>query len=158
MRLWEPTSERAPFAVAPGVDARFRVLSAVCGEWSGARGDVPRIRIVRLDRHRPRVVAVATGVRGLPRFAAVVAPGGTATSRLVRAPLGDGVPGERMDVALGAGAMVLPRGAAVGGAHQPAQLDPNEEEVGVVRAGRDPAHVRGPRPRREAPGRLRRQL
>ena len=35
---------------------------------------------------------------------------------------------------------------------------PTRSSVGVVRAGRDPAHVRRPRPRREAPRRPRREL
>jgi hypothetical protein len=60
-----------------------------------------------------------------------------------------------VDVALRPGAVVLPRLAAVLAPHQPAELDPDEQQRRVVRAGRDPAHVRRPRPRREAPGRLR---
>src|SRR5213595_2115304 len=54
--------------------------------------------------------------------------------------------------------MILPRSAAIDGAHEPAELDPDQEHVGVVRVGRDPAHVRGPWARREAPRRSRRQL
>jgi NAD(P)H-dependent FMN reductase len=47
---------------------------------------------------------------------------------------------------------------AVGRAHQPAELDPDQEQVGVERARRDPAHVRRRRPRRETPARPRGQL
>src|SRR5205823_2840363 len=54
--------------------------------------------------------------------------------------------------------MILPRSAAIDGAHEPAELDPDQEHVGVGRVGRDPAHVRGPWARREAPRRSRRQL
>ena len=63
-----------------------------------------------------------------------------------------------MHVRLRAGAMILPALAAVARAHQAAELDPDQEQVGVVRAGGDPAHVRSPRPRREAPVRPRGQL
>src|SRR5262249_60762491 len=54
--------------------------------------------------------------------------------------------------------VILPALPAVARPHQAAQLDPDEEQVGVVRARRDPADMRRPRPRREAPGRLRWQL
>ena len=63
-----------------------------------------------------------------------------------------------MHVSLRAGLVVLPARAAVGGAHEAAELDPGEDQVGVVRVRRDPAHVRRPRPRREAPRRPRREL
>src|SRR5205823_6335077 len=54
--------------------------------------------------------------------------------------------------------MILPRSAAIDGAHEPAELDPDQEHVGVGRVGRDPANVRGPWARREAPRRSRRQF
>src|SRR5690606_37889806 len=50
-----------------------------------------------------------------------------------------------------AGTVVLPRLAAVRAAHQAAQLDAGEQQARVVRIRRDPAHMGGPRPRREAP-------
>src|SRR5688572_17161207 len=68
------------------------------------------------------------------------------------------MPGERMNVTLGAGAMVLPGGAAVRRAHEAAELDAGQDDVRVMRAGRDPPDVRCPRARREAPGRGRREL
>src|SRR6266508_2458271 len=68
------------------------------------------------------------------------------------------MPGERVDVTLCAWTMVFPRLPGVARAHQPTQFDPYEEEVCVVRARRDPADVRGPRTRREAPRRPRREL
>jgi hypothetical protein len=58
-------------------------------------------------------------------------------------------------VALGAGPVVGERRAAVLGHHDAAELDADEEALGAVRVGRDPAHVMGPRPRREAPARAR---
>ena len=45
------------------------------------------------------------------------------------------MPRERVHVRLRARPVVLPRLAAVGRAHQPAQLDPDEEQVRVVRIG-----------------------
>src|SRR3954470_23548388 len=54
--------------------------------------------------------------------------------------------------------MVDPGLATVGRAHEAAELDAHEEQVGVVGARRDPAHVRRPGPRREAPRRPRRKL
>ena len=65
-RLRKAACERAPRTVAPGIDACLGIPGAVGGERSRARGDEPRVRIVRRDRHRPRVVAIAAGVRGLP--------------------------------------------------------------------------------------------
>src|SRR5262245_3663060 len=68
------------------------------------------------------------------------------------------MPRERVHVALRSGTVVVPRLAAVRRAHEPTELDPDQQEVGVVRARRDPAHVRRPGPGREAPGRPRREL
>ncbi|TML46387.1 MAG: hypothetical protein E6G20_10920 [Actinobacteria bacterium] len=56
-----------------------------------------------------------------------------------------------MDVALGAGTVVLPGLSAIGRSHQTAELDADEEDLRVVRARRDPADMRGPRSWREAP-------
>jgi hypothetical protein len=103
-------------------------------------------------------VAITTGVRSGPRFTAVVAPRGTAAAGLVRPAFDAGMPRERVDVALRARTMILPGGAPVDRAHQPTELDPDEQEVGVVRIGSNPADVRGPRPRRKAPGRPRWQV
>jgi hypothetical protein len=52
------------------------------------------------------------------------------------------VPGERVHVALGPWAMVLPGRATVGRAHEPAQLDARQDDVCVVRARRNPAEMR----------------
>jgi hypothetical protein len=84
-------------------------------------------------------------------------PGHTC-SGFIRTSSGARVPGERVDVGLRAGSVVLPALAAIARAHQAAQLDPDQEQVGVVRARRDPAYVRRPRPRREPPVRPRGQL
>ena len=54
--------------------------------------------------------------------------------------------------------MVLPGRAAVRRAHEAAELDAGEDDVGVVRARSDPADVRRPRARRKAPRRRRRKL
>src|SRR5439155_15215017 len=98
---------------------------------------------------------VAAVVDRLPRATAVAAPRGAVAARLVRPAGRYRMPRERVDVELGAGAVVLPRLSPVGRPHQAAELDAHEQEPGVVRTGRDPAHVRGPRARREAPGRRR---
>jgi hypothetical protein len=46
-----------------------------------------------------------------------------------------------MDVALGAGPVILPGAAGVSGAHEAAELDPHEKQARIVRARRDPANV-----------------
>src|SRR5262249_62288916 len=94
----------------------------------------------------------------MPGRARVFAPSCAATRCLIRPARDTRVPGERMDVALRARAMVLPGRAAVDRAHQSAELDPSQDDARVVRARGDPADVRGPRARRKAPGRTRRQL
>jgi hypothetical protein len=136
----------------------LRVASAVRGKGTSARRHVPAVRVVRVDGDRPGVVAVSTLVGRLPALTCVRAEGGTAAAGLVPASLDARVPGERVDVTLRAGAVILPALAAVARTHQPAQLDPDEEQVGVVRARGDPPHVRRPGPRREAPTRPRGQL
>src|SRR4029077_5378594 len=68
------------------------------------------------------------------------------------------MPCQRVDVALRSGTVVVPRLAAVGRAHEPAELDPDEQKVSVVRARCDPAHVRCPGSRRETPRRAGREL
>src|SRR5687768_2443298 len=68
------------------------------------------------------------------------------------------MPGERVHVALRAGTVVLPGVTAIGRTHESAELDAGQDEIRVVRAGCDPADVRSPRARREAPGRGRREL
>ncbi len=110
-----------------------------------------QLGVLRVDGDRPRVVAVAALVSGLPALATVLAEGGAATCGLVGPPGRARMPGQRVHVPLGAGPVILPALAAVGGAHQAAELDPDQQEVGLVGAGRDPAHVRRPRPRRKAP-------
>ena len=68
------------------------------------------------------------------------------------------MPRQAMHVAGRLGPMIAERGAAVFGAHQPAQLDADQHHLGIVRARCDPAHVRGPGPGRKAPVRPRRDL
>ncbi len=68
------------------------------------------------------------------------------------------MPRQAVHVAGRLGSMIAERGAAVLGAHQPAELDADQYHLGVVRARRDPAHVRGPGPGRKAPVRPRRDL
>ena len=103
-------------------------------------------------------MAVEAVISGLPGLAGVGAEGGAAAARFVRAPRCVRVPGERVHVRLRTGTVILPAPPAVGRAHQAAELDPDQQQVGVVRAGCDPAHVRCPRARREAPVRPRGQL
>jgi hypothetical protein len=103
-------------------------------------------------------VPVPALVGRLPGLAGVGAEGRPATPSLVGALGHLRVPGERMHIPLGSRAVVLPALAAVARTHQAAELDSNQEQVRIVRAGRDPAHVGRPRPRREAPGRPRRQF
>src|SRR5262249_22603707 len=122
-------------------------------EGPGARGDVPELRVVRVDSDRPGVVAVAAVVRAQPGLAGVAARRRAAAAGLVGPTRHARVPSERVHVGLRSRTMVLPGRAAVARAHQAAELDADEEQVAVVGARRDPAHVRGPRPRREAPGR-----
>src|SRR6266481_2268239 len=158
-RLRQSAGQRLPgFTIAPPVDPCLRVAAPVRGEGAGARRDIPPVGVVRVDCDRPRVVAVAAVVGALPALACIRAEGGAATARLVR-PTGHlWMPGERVHVPLGAGTVVLPAPPAVARAHQAAELDPNEEQVSVVWARGDPAHMGRPRPRREAPIRPRRQL
>ena len=156
-RLREPAAEHRPrLAGAAPVDARLRITPAVRGKGAGARRDVPEVRVVRVDGDRPRVVAVAAVVGGLPGLARVFAERRAAAAGLVCPPGNTRVPRERVHVGLRARTVVGPRGPAVGRAHQTAQLDSDEDQVAVMRARRDPAHVRRPRSRWEAPGRLRR--
>src|SRR5215211_2344503 len=68
------------------------------------------------------------------------------------------MPGERVDVRLRTWTMVLPCRTAVARAHQPSELDADQQQIGFVRARRNPPHMRRPRSRREAPRRPRRQL
>ena len=127
-----------------------------CAPLPGRESSTAHSPSVSSSRAMPSPVAAVVG--GAPGLAAVLAPGRAAAARLVGAPLGARMPRDRVDVGLRAGPVVLPRLAAVGRAHEPAELDADEDEVGVVRARRDPAHVRRPRPRREAPPRARRKL
>src|SRR5215216_1536731 len=68
------------------------------------------------------------------------------------------MPRQTMHVPGRLGAMIAERGATVFRAHQPAQLDAHQHHLGLVRARRDPAHMRGPRPWRKAPLRPRRDV
>src|SRR5205807_9242527 len=61
------------------------------------------------------------------------------------------MPGQGVHVELRARALVGPGLAAVGTAHDAAQLDAGKQNAGVVRAKGQPADVRGPGPRRIAP-------
>src|SRR5205809_747076 len=156
-RFGQSAGERRPLAVT-SVDQGLRVAPAVRRVRPGAGRHVPELRVARLDRDRPGVVPVPPLVGAVPGVATVLAPGGAAASGLVGAPRLAWMPRERVDVALRTWPMVVPGLPAVGRAHEPTELDPDEEQVGVVRAGRDPAHVRRPWSRREAPRRARGEL
>ena len=93
-----------------------------------------------------------------PAAAAVAAPGGAVAAGLVGAPRSARMPRQAVHVAGRLGSMIAERGAAVPGAHQPAELDAHQHHLGIVRARCDPAHVRGPGPGRIAPVRPRRDL
>src|SRR5919109_1809149 len=117
-RLRQPARERLPrFAVAPAVDARLRVATAVGGVGAGAGRDVPEIRGVRLDGDRPGVVAVAALVGRLPGLARVGAKGRASSAGFVGAARNAWVPGERVHVGLRAGTVVLPALTTVARAH-----------------------------------------
>ena len=152
------SQERPRLSSAPPVDARLRIAAAVRREGSGARGDVPPLRVLGVDGDRPRVVPVAAVVGSVPGIARVAAPRRASAARFVRPRGVPRMPRERVHVGLRAGTMVGPRLAAVRRAHEAAELDADEDQVCLVRAGRDPANVRRPRPGREAPRRPRRQL
>ena len=111
------------------------------GVGAGTCRDIPAVGVVRIDGDRPRVVAVAALVGRVPGLAGVGAEGGTAAAGFVRSSSSARMPGERVHVRLRAGSVILPALPAVAGAHQAAQLYPNQEQVGVVRAWGDPAHV-----------------
>jgi hypothetical protein len=72
-------------------------------------------------------MAVAPLVGRLPALASIGAEGCAATAGFVRTTRRARMPGERVHVPLGAGAVVLPALPAVAGAHQAAQLDPDQE-------------------------------
>ena len=141
---------------ATAEDARLRPSAAVRGVRAGAGGDQPGTCIGRIGGDRPGVVPVASLVRRLPGLPSVVAPRGSTARRLVSAAAR--VPEQGVHVALRARRVIRPGLTAVGRAHQPPELDPDEQEPCVVRARCDPARVRRPGPRREAPGRPRRQV
>src|SRR5688500_10394169 len=97
----------------------------MCHVWARAGRDVPELGVVRIDRDRPRVVPIPPFVRGVPSVAAVVTPRRPASAGLV-GPLGDAwMPGERVDVRLGAWTVVVPAFAAISRSHQAAELDPD---------------------------------
>src|SRR5829696_4290190 len=153
----ERARDRLPGAGAlPAVDRRVGRAAPVCLERAGGRRDEPAVRIGRVDGQRPGVAAVSPGVRPVPAAAAVAAPGGAVAAGLVGTPPCARMPRQAMDVAGRLGPMIAERGAAVFGAHQPAQLDADQNQLGIVRAWCDPAHVRGPGPGRKAPVRPRR--
>jgi len=68
------------------------------------------------------------------------------------------MPHEAVHVAGRLGPMIAERGAAIFGAHQPAELDTDQHHLAIVRARCDPANMRGPGPGRKAPVRPRRDL
>src|ERR687897_945435 len=104
-----PPSERPPLvARPPPVDAGLRVAAAVRRVRAGARRHVPERWIVRIDGNRPGVVPVPPVVGRLPGLAAILGESGAAAARFVRAALDAGMPRERVDVRLCAGAVVLP--------------------------------------------------
>src|SRR5262245_46927362 len=159
-RTWKPEVELLPGAFAPpaverGVRRRTRPMRV---KGTGRGGDEPAVGIEQVDRERPGVVAVAAIVGFVPGLAVVATPGRPAAGGLVRAARLGRMPRERVHVALGTGTVVLPGRAAVGRAHEPAELDSGEDSYSLVRARRDPADVRRPRARREAPRRSGRKV
>ena len=113
-RVGQPAGQQPPGLLPYAAeDARLRVAVAVRPEGAGAGRDEPAVRVHRIDRHRPCVVSVAALVGRLPGCARVCRVRGSAAARLVRAPLGARVPGQRVHVALGARPVILPAGAAV---------------------------------------------
>src|SRR5262245_19745435 len=107
-RFRETAREREPLTLVAAVDAGLWVATSVGRGRPAARGQVPELGVVRIDGHRPCVVAVATLIGRMPRRAPVFAPSCAATGCLIRPARDTRVPGERMDVALRARAMVLP--------------------------------------------------
>jgi hypothetical protein len=68
---------------AAPVDGRVRGAAAVRLERSRRGGHEPDLGVVRVDGERPRVAALPTGVGGVPRHPAVVAPGRAGPGRVV---------------------------------------------------------------------------
>jgi hypothetical protein len=68
------------------------------------------------------------------------------------------MPDERVHIRLRTRTVILPTLPAISRAHQTAELDTDQQQTRIMRAGRDPAHMRRPRPRRKTPTRPRRQL
>ena len=113
----------------------------------------------RPDRPRPTRCSCDPCLRPpAARSRPVDAERSTAAARLIGTTGNAGMPGEGVDVGLRAGTMILPGRPAVVGAHEPTELDPDQQEISVVRARRDPAHVRCPRSGRKAPRRPGRKL
>src|SRR5215210_2392695 len=70
---------------------------------------------------------------------------GAVAAGFISTPRSARMPRQAVRVAGRLWAMIAERGAAVFGAHQPAQLDAHQHHLGIVRARRDPAYVRGKR-------------
>src|SRR5207244_12922639 len=138
-RQWlrKPVGERTPRRTrALPVDARLGVAATVGSIGARARGDVPKLGIVRVDGDRPGVIAVAPLVSRPPTLAAVLAEGGSTAASLVRPAVDTRMPGKRVDVPLRPGAVVLPGRAAIDRAHHAAQFAPDQHHIRLVRARR----------------------
>ena len=82
---------------------------------------------------------------------AVCAPRGAVACGLVRPSLHEGVPGDRVRIALCAGTVVAEALAAVLAQHHAAKLDRDQQPLRPMRVRSNPANVMGPWPGREAP-------
>ena len=141
---------------APPVDVGTGAAGMMGAARAGAGGDEPGIRIGGVYGEAPGVVAISAFVGRGPGLAAVMAPRGASATGFIRAVSNGGMPGEGMDVGLCAGPMIQLGLTAIRAVHQSAELDSNQQDLGIVGTGRNPSDVRGPRPRREAPGMARR--
>src|SRR5690606_6716199 len=129
--LRQPAFERLPWtSAAPAVDDSLSSELSVmgtAGSWCG--GDEPGIGVVGIDRQTPAIVPVAPCVRRGPTITAIMAPCGAAASRLIGSARDIWMPGKRVDVLLRTWAVVLPGFAAIGAAHQAAQLDADQKQA-----------------------------
>src|SRR5262245_10050520 len=156
-RLVREDEAAPPVAVGP-VQVPAGALGRVRGAGAGGGREVPALGVARVEGERPAVPVGAALVEPLPRGSAVVRARRGVARGLVRAPRSRRVPGELMGVAARSRAVILERGPAVVRAHEPAELDADEDALRVVRVGGDPAHAVRPGARREAPARFGRDV
>src|SRR5699024_3376090 len=124
---------------------------------AGTGGDVPAVRIFGVDGQRPSVVTIASLVGRRPAASAIPTPCSSAAAGLI-SPFGRAwMPRECVNILFRAGAMILPRLAAVLAQHQSAQLNADNKQARIFRVGRDAADMRCLWARWKAPGLRRRQ-